>query len=82
MGKVSFTMDCWTDHDLKPYMAVTAHWLERKSIQTAQGQQQNLCLHVDLVGFLLVPGSHTGERLAEEFLFIIDRLNLANKVCL
>ena len=60
-------------------MAVTAHWLEGKS---TQGQQQKINLHVDLVGFLLVPGLHTGEHLAEEFLFIIDRLNLANKVCL
>jgi hypothetical protein len=78
MGKISFTMDCWSDPNLKPYMAVTAHWLESKTIQG----QQKLNLRVDLVGFLLVPGSHTGERLAEEFLFIIDRLNLAKKVYL
>jgi hypothetical protein len=70
-------MDCWSDPDLKQYMAVTAHWLESTF---NQGRQRNLNLRVDLVGFLLVPGSHTGERLAEEFLFIIDRLNLAEKV--
>jgi hypothetical protein len=28
LGKVSFTTDMWSDPDLKPYMAVTAHWLE------------------------------------------------------
>ncbi|KAI0280147.1 hypothetical protein BC826DRAFT_879836, partial [Russula brevipes] len=27
MGKISFTMDMWTDFNLKAYMAVTAHWL-------------------------------------------------------
>ncbi|KAH9986444.1 hypothetical protein BJV77DRAFT_928008, partial [Russula vinacea] len=27
MGKISFTMDIWTDINMKPYMAVTAHWL-------------------------------------------------------
>ncbi|EKM49379.1 uncharacterized protein PHACADRAFT_201634 [Phanerochaete carnosa HHB-10118-sp] len=26
-GKISFTMDMWTDPHLFPYMAVTAHWL-------------------------------------------------------
>jgi hypothetical protein len=70
-------MDCWSDPDLKQYMAVTAHWLESTFDQR---RQRNLNLRVDLVGFLLVPGSHTGERLAEEFLFIIDRLDLAHKV--
>ncbi|KAF9555989.1 hypothetical protein CPC08DRAFT_604475, partial [Agrocybe pediades] len=27
LGKVSFTMDLWTDPNLVPYMAVTAHWM-------------------------------------------------------
>jgi hypothetical protein len=57
-------------------MAVTAHWLESKLILG----QRKLTLCVDLVGFLPVPGSHTGDCLAEEFLFIIDCLDLANKV--
>jgi len=25
MGKISFTMDVWTDLDMRAYMAVTAH---------------------------------------------------------
>jgi hypothetical protein len=58
-------------------MAVTAHWLESTFDQK---RQQNLNLCVDLVGFLLVPGSHTGEHLAEEFLYIIDHLDLAHKI--
>lgn len=76
MGKISFTMDLWTDFNLKPYMAVTAHWLE----QPSERQQQKLGLRVDLIGFIHIPGSHTGERLAEVFLFILDRLKLAKKV--
>ncbi|KAH9952540.1 hypothetical protein BC827DRAFT_1099882, partial [Russula dissimulans] len=27
MGKISFTMDLWTDLDLRAYMAITAHLL-------------------------------------------------------
>jgi hypothetical protein len=60
-------------------MAVTAHWLESTS---DQGRQRNLNLRADLVGFLLVPGQHTGDRLADQFLFIIDRLDLGDKVYL
>jgi hypothetical protein len=75
MGKISFTMDIWTDFNLKPYMAVTAHWLERSSLQ-----QQKINLRADLIGFIHIPGSHSGDRLAEAFLFILDRFKLAKKV--
>ncbi|KAI0289304.1 hypothetical protein BC826DRAFT_891091, partial [Russula brevipes] len=27
MGKISLTMDIWSDPDRKSYMAVTAHWM-------------------------------------------------------
>ncbi|THU80882.1 hypothetical protein K435DRAFT_596501, partial [Dendrothele bispora CBS 962.96] len=26
-GKISMTMDCWSDPNLTPYMAVTSHWI-------------------------------------------------------
>ncbi len=32
VGRVSFTTDMWSDPDLKPYMAVTAHWLEQVKV--------------------------------------------------
>jgi hypothetical protein len=76
---VSFTTDMWSDPDLKPYMAVTAHWLE--NVQT-QSHGRKLTLRACLVGFLHFPGTHTGERLAEAFSFIIKRTGLATKVCL
>jgi hypothetical protein len=78
MGKISFTMDLWTD-DLhkRGYMAVTAHWLEKATLQRPQPK---ICLRTDLIGFLHVPGSHTGERLAEAFLFVLEHLKIAKKV--
>lgn len=79
MGKISFTMDMWTDDfNKKPYMAVTAHWLEKATISNRL--QSRISLRTDLIGFMHVPGSHTGERLAEAFLLIIGHLKIAKKV--
>jgi hypothetical protein len=82
MGKISFTMDLWTDLDLRAYMAITAHWLEQISPHRSGRVQQSINLRTDLIGFVHIPGSHTGERLASIFLVIIDRLKLAQKVFL
>jgi hypothetical protein len=79
LGKVSFTTDMWSDPDLKPYMAVTAHWLE--NVQSPGGERR-LTLRASLIGFLHFPGTHTGERLAEAFSLIIKRSGLGHKVCL
>src|SRR5260370_42402916 len=78
MGKISFTMDVWTDIDMKPYMAVTAHWLQNTS-----QQQLRLTLHSDLIAFIHIPSSHTREHLAKVFIHILDRIKLgqSKKVC-
>jgi hypothetical protein len=68
----------WSDPDLKPYMAVTAHWVE--SVQSKGTQKKKLTLRADLIGFVHVPGSHTGDRLAQVFYFIINRMGLVKKV--
>jgi hypothetical protein len=84
MGKISFTMDTWSDPDRKSYMAVTAHWIERQSLQTSHilQQQQRINLRVDLLGFVNVSGVHSGGNLATVLLFILDRFQIANKVSL
>jgi len=77
-------MDVWTDLDMRAYMAVTAHWLQKASLQHSEGLQSKLTLHSDLIGFVHIPGSHTRERLAEVFIFILDHIKLRNskKVCI
>lgn len=80
MGKISFTMDMWTDFNKKPYMAVTAHWLEKVSLETSNRLQPKISLRTDLIGFVYVPGSHTGEHLAGVFLSVLDRLKITKKV--
>lgn len=59
MGKISMTMDLWSDPNLSPFMAVTAHWIEAKPISTPNGPQFELTLRADLIGFHQVPGRHT-----------------------
>ena len=80
MGKISFTMDTWTDFDKKPYMAVTAHWLEKTSLLMSGRLQQQVNLRTDLIGFVHIPGTHTGERLAEVFHLVLKRLKITQKV--
>ena len=71
-------MDIWSDPNHTPFMAVTAHWIESVS----DGSKTTLKLCADLIGFQWVPGRHDGEHLdlAQEFLFITDRLNVTNNV--
>jgi hypothetical protein len=71
----------WSDPNLSPFMAVTAHWIETTTIQTADGPQYILKLRADLIAFYHVPGRHTGEHLAEAFLQVLDRIGITSKVC-
>ena len=80
VGKISFTMDIWTDTNLKPFMAVTAHWIKATTEATPNGPQKVLKLRVDLVGFHHIPGRHDGKHLAHAFIFITDRLDITDKV--
>jgi hypothetical protein len=61
-------------------MAVTAHWIKKHSVQTPHGSHEALSFQANLIGFIAIPGSHTGHRLAEVFMLIINRLNIAQKV--
>jgi hypothetical protein len=83
MGKVSFTMDVWTDFNMKAYMAVTAHWLQKVSLQQSETLQSKLTLRSDLIDFIHIPCSHTGDRLAKVFVYILDHIKLgkSKKVC-
>jgi hypothetical protein len=80
LGKISFTTDVWSDPNLASFMGVTAHWTEGVEVRTMTGPQKKLELRSDLVGFLNIPGRHTGKHLAECFMFILDRMNITEKV--
>jgi hypothetical protein len=64
----------WSDPNLTPFMAVTAHWIQ------AEEPDNSLVLRADLIAFCCVPGRHSGEHLCEVFLHATDRLSITNKV--
>ncbi|SJK99374.1 uncharacterized protein ARMOST_02670 [Armillaria ostoyae] len=76
MGCISFTTDLWTDLNLCPFMAITCHWIENKIVDG----QAMLHLRSDLIGFHRVPGRHSGEHLAEVFIYILDRLHITSRL--
>jgi hypothetical protein len=79
LGKISFTMDMWSDPNRSPFMAITAHWIQSRTEETPSGPQHILKLRSELVGFHRVPGRHDGEHLAHVFIYITDRLKITHK---
>ena len=80
LGRCHSPQICGVTLTLKPYMAVTAHWLENI---LSPGGEKRLDLKASLIGFLHFPGAHTGERLEAFFyLIIIKRRGLESKACL
>jgi hypothetical protein len=80
LGKISFTSDIWSDPNLVPYDAITAHWIQTTPVKTPHGEQLQLTLQADLIAFIHLPGHHTGEHLKEVFVYAVDRLGIAHKV--
>ncbi|KAG2047331.1 hypothetical protein BDR06DRAFT_976813 [Suillus hirtellus] len=72
-GKVSFTSDLWSDSNLCPFMALTAHWIAKAD------QGSMLTLRAALIGFHNVPGSHTGELLAGVIMHLTDHAAVTEK---
>jgi len=60
-------------------MAITAHWIMPT---TSTQNPTQLTLRADLIGFIHVPGRHTGEHLAHAFLHTLDRIHVTEKVVL
>ncbi|KAK7443788.1 hypothetical protein VKT23_015568 [Stygiomarasmius scandens] len=54
VGKIAITEDMWSDPNLKSYMAVTAHWIERKAESLAGGTCHRLVLKSALIGSIHV----------------------------
>lgn len=79
VGKISFTVDGWSDPNQRPFLAVTAHWIQETSETTSAGTPK-LSLESALIGFHHLPGRHTGEHLAQCFIFITDWLGITSKV--
>ena len=76
-------MDMWTDPNLIPYMAVTAHWIQAKpdNSHISPGPPlYRIGMRADLIGFVHVPGKHDGKHLCLAFYYILERLGIQSKV--
>jgi hypothetical protein len=73
MGKISLTTDIWSDLLLRPYLAVTAHYLSKDQASGA------LLLRAALIAFRYVPESHTGKNLADILLSLLHRAGIVTK---
>jgi hypothetical protein len=82
MGKISLTTDMWSDPNLSPFMAITAHWIKSVTENTANGLKLVLKLRSDLIGFKAIPGWYDGEHLAYAFLHVTDDLEITGMVCI
>ncbi|KIK21605.1 hypothetical protein PISMIDRAFT_103927 [Pisolithus microcarpus 441] len=73
-GRISCTADIWSDEVLRPFLALTAHWIG-KSEGTA-----SLQLKAALLAFHHLPGNHTGDYIAQKFLHLLDCAEVMEKV--
>ncbi len=74
-GLISLTCDAWQAGNTDGYFAVTAHWIEENLTD------HHWELRSALIGFTQLNNAHTGERLGQALFKIVDRLGIADKVC-
>jgi hypothetical protein len=63
------TFDSWTSKTLVAYLAVTAHWID--------GEWD---LRSELLAFLELEGSHSGENLAQELYSVLSEVGIQDKI--
>ena len=68
---VSVTVDIWSDRRMRGFLGVTAHWFDIKD---------DLQLKSQLLACNRFKGSHTGERICEEFEQICDEYEIKSKI--
>jgi hypothetical protein len=67
-------MDIWSDHNRRPFMCITGHWIARDKTT------RSLTLKVALIAFHRLIGSHDGKTMAETVLRLLDRAGITTKV--
>lgn len=77
ISRISFTTDVWSDPQLKPYMAITAHYFVRT---LGDDGKSNLTYRSRLLAFRHIPASHTGVHLAETFIEALKPFGILHKV--
>lgn len=73
-------MDIWSNQNLAPYLAITAHWIARVGEGRSGSRTTSLRLKTALVAFHRLTGSHDGASLAQAVLQLLDRAQVTLKV--
>ena len=72
--RISFTTNIWSDQNLQPFLALTAHWIAKiESMDALQFKKA-------LIAFHRVRGRHDADSLAVTTLALLDRADVTLKV--
>lgn len=69
---VSVTVDIWSDRKMSGFLGVTVHWMERDA--------ERVQLKTNLLACNRFKGSHTAERICDQFEAICDEYNIKAKL--
>ncbi|THH30687.1 hypothetical protein EUX98_g3511 [Antrodiella citrinella] len=73
LGRVSFTCDVWSDKNIRGFMGVTLHFINKD-------ERGHLRLRARLGAFRFIKGTHTGVDLARQFVHILRELGILHKI--
>ena len=73
MGKISYTADAWSSATLQPYFAITAHWAYRDT-------DGSIKIKARLIAFHRIFGRHTGKKMAQLCIDLLDRAGTTSNV--
>uniref|UniRef100_A0A4W6C0P2 HAT C-terminal dimerisation domain-containing protein n=1 Tax=Lates calcarifer TaxID=8187 RepID=A0A4W6C0P2_LATCA len=69
---VSVTVDIWSDRKMRGFLGVTVHWIEKEAERIQLKSNLLACEHFQ--------GSHTAERICDQFESICDEYNIKHKL--
>lgn len=69
---VSVTVDIWSDRKMRGFLGVTVHWIEKEA--------ERIQLKTNLLACNHFKGSHTAERICDQFEAICDEYNIKDKL--
>jgi hypothetical protein len=67
LGKISYTSDSWSSDNLRPFYAMTAHWIYRDE------SDDTIKMKARLIAFHRIQGRHTAENMAQITVDLLGR---------
>jgi hypothetical protein len=74
LGRVSLSIDVWSNGQLQSFLGVSVHWISRHK------NTRQLQLRSGMLAFRHFNGSHSGENMARHLFDLLKRTNLLCKV--